>query len=38
LVEDVIGALKRLGPVDVSTLPGREETIEFRLPPELAMV
>ncbi|MEA3024378.1 MAG: 4-hydroxy-3-methylbut-2-en-yl diphosphate reductase, partial [Alphaproteobacteria bacterium] len=38
LVEDVIGALKRLGPVDVSTLPGREETIEFRLPPELAIV
>jgi 4-hydroxy-3-methylbut-2-en-1-yl diphosphate reductase len=38
LVEDVIGALKRLGPVDVSTLPGREETIEFRLPPELATV
>src|SRR5207302_1915198 len=25
-------------PVDVSTLPGREETIEFRLPPELAIV
>src|SRR5712672_1815697 len=38
LVEDVIGALKRLGPVYVSTLPGREETIEFRLPPELAIV
>jgi 4-hydroxy-3-methylbut-2-enyl diphosphate reductase len=36
LVEDVIGALKRLGPVEVTTLPGREETIEFRLPPELA--
>jgi 4-hydroxy-3-methylbut-2-en-1-yl diphosphate reductase len=36
LVEDVIGALKRLGPVEVSTLPGREEAIEFRLPPELA--
>ena len=36
LVEDVIGALRRLGPVEVSTLPGREEAIEFRLPPELA--
>jgi 4-hydroxy-3-methylbut-2-enyl diphosphate reductase len=38
LVEDVIEALKRLGPVDVSTLPGRQETIEFRLPPELTAV
>jgi 4-hydroxy-3-methylbut-2-en-1-yl diphosphate reductase len=36
LVEDVISALRRLGPVEVSTLPGREETIEFRLPAELA--
>ena len=36
LVEDVIEALRRLGPVEVTTLPGREETIEFRLPPELA--
>ncbi len=36
LVEDVIDALRRLGPVEVTTLPGREETIEFRLPPELA--
>jgi 4-hydroxy-3-methylbut-2-en-1-yl diphosphate reductase len=36
LVEDVIAALRRLGPVEVTTLPGREETIEFRLPPELA--
>ena len=35
LVEDVIDALKRLGPVDVSVLPGREENIEFRLPAEL---
>jgi 4-hydroxy-3-methylbut-2-en-1-yl diphosphate reductase len=35
LVEDVIEALRRLGPVEVSTLPGREETIEFRLPLEL---
>src|SRR5947208_2025849 len=35
LVEDVIAALRRLGQVEVSTLPGREETIEFRLPVEL---
>jgi len=34
-VEDVIDTLRRLGPVEVTTLPGREETIEFRLPPEL---
>jgi 4-hydroxy-3-methylbut-2-enyl diphosphate reductase len=36
LVEDVIAALRRLGTVEVSTLPGREENIEFRLPAELA--
>ena len=36
LVEDVIDALRRLGPVDVSQLTGRQETIEFRLPPELS--
>ena len=36
LVEDVIDALRRLGPVDVSELTGRQETIEFRLPPELS--
>jgi 4-hydroxy-3-methylbut-2-enyl diphosphate reductase len=36
LVEDVIGALRRAGPVEVSTLPGREEHIEFRLPAALA--
>jgi 4-hydroxy-3-methylbut-2-enyl diphosphate reductase len=35
LVEDVIGALRRLAPVEVSTLPGREENIQFRLPVEL---
>ena len=35
LVEDVINALRRLGPVEVSTLPGREEHMEFRLPAEL---
>jgi 4-hydroxy-3-methylbut-2-enyl diphosphate reductase len=38
LVDDVIAALRRLGPVDISTLPGREENIEFRLPAELATV
>src|SRR5271156_3944291 len=35
LVEDVIDALRRLGPVEVSELTSRQETIEFRLPPEL---
>jgi 4-hydroxy-3-methylbut-2-enyl diphosphate reductase len=35
LIEGVIEALGRLGPVEVSTLAGREETIEFRLPAEL---
>jgi 4-hydroxy-3-methylbut-2-enyl diphosphate reductase len=38
LVEDVIDALRRLGPVEVSTLPGREEHIQFRLPVQLADV
>jgi 4-hydroxy-3-methylbut-2-en-1-yl diphosphate reductase len=36
LVDDVIAALRRIGPVSVSVLPGREENIEFRLPAELA--
>src|SRR6266478_2387556 len=36
LVDDVIEALRRIGPVTVSVLPGREENIEFRLPAELA--
>jgi 4-hydroxy-3-methylbut-2-en-1-yl diphosphate reductase len=36
LVDDVITALRRLGPVDVSVLPGRQENIEFRLPAALA--
>jgi len=35
LVEELIDALRRFGPVDVSTLPGREENIQFRLPAEL---
>lgn len=38
LVEDVIEALRRLSPVDVSMLPGREENISFRLPAELAAI
>jgi 4-hydroxy-3-methylbut-2-enyl diphosphate reductase len=38
LVEDVIAALRRIGTVDVSTLPGREENLEFRLPTALADV
>ena len=35
LVDGVIDALRALGPIDVSTLPGIEEKVEFRLPPEL---
>jgi 4-hydroxy-3-methylbut-2-en-1-yl diphosphate reductase len=38
LVEDVIAALRRIGSVEVSTLPGREENLEFRLPNALADV
>ena len=36
LVEDVIDALARFGPVEVTTLPGIDEKIKFRLPPQLA--
>lgn len=35
LVDDVIEALKRIGPVDVSVMPGQQENVEFRLPVEL---
>jgi 4-hydroxy-3-methylbut-2-en-1-yl diphosphate reductase len=35
LVEDVIDALARFGSVEVTTLPGIEENIKFRLPPQL---
>ena len=35
LIDDVIEGLRRVAPVEISTLPGREETIEFRLPTEL---
>jgi 4-hydroxy-3-methylbut-2-en-1-yl diphosphate reductase len=38
LVDGVIDALACLGPVEVSTLSGRQETVEFRLPAELAAV
>ena len=34
-VDDVIAALRRLGAVEVSVLPGIEEKVEFRLPAEL---
>ena len=36
LVDDVIAALRRVGPIEVSTLPGIEETMSFRLPVQLA--
>ena len=36
LVDDVIEALRRIGPVMISVLPGREENIEFRLPAQPA--
>jgi 4-hydroxy-3-methylbut-2-en-1-yl diphosphate reductase len=35
LVEDVINALRCLGPVELTTLPGLNEKIWFPLPPEL---
>jgi 4-hydroxy-3-methylbut-2-enyl diphosphate reductase len=35
LVDDVIDALWRIGPVAVPVPPGREENTEFRLPAEL---
>ena len=38
LVDDVIETLRRIRPVAVSVLPGREETIEFKLPSELSAV
>ena len=36
LVENVIDALAKLGPVDISTMAGRIEDIEFKLPASLA--
>ncbi len=35
LVDDVVAALKRFGPIQISTLPGIEERIQFRLPVQL---
>jgi 4-hydroxy-3-methylbut-2-enyl diphosphate reductase len=35
LVEHVIGALAKIGPVEVTTMDGKKEHIEFRLPAEL---
>jgi 4-hydroxy-3-methylbut-2-enyl diphosphate reductase len=35
LVDDVISTLRRLGPLEVSTLSGMEERVYFRLPREL---
>lgn len=35
LVDDVIGALAKLGPIEIKALQGVEEKITFRLPPEL---
>ena len=35
LVDDVIDALGRLGPVELSTLSGIEEKVHFRIPQEL---
>ena len=36
LVQSVIEALRRIAPVEVDTLAGIEETVEFRLPPSLS--
>ncbi|HTH75470.1 MAG TPA: 4-hydroxy-3-methylbut-2-enyl diphosphate reductase [Trinickia sp.] len=35
MVEHVIDALRALGPVEVSTMAGREEKVEFKLPSKL---
>lgn len=35
MVEDVISALRALGPVEVITMAGREEKVEFKLPAKL---
>ena len=36
LVEDVISVLGRHRPVEISSLDGVKETIQFKLPPQLA--
>ena len=38
LVDDLLEALGRTGPIEVSVLPGIEEKVEFRLPAELLRV
>ena len=38
LVDDVLDALARVAPIEVATLPGIEEKIQFKLPAELAGV
>jgi 4-hydroxy-3-methylbut-2-enyl diphosphate reductase len=38
LVDDVVAALRRFGPIQISTLPGIEEKIQFRLPTQLLEV
>jgi 4-hydroxy-3-methylbut-2-en-1-yl diphosphate reductase len=35
LVDDVVAALRRHGPIEISTMPGIEEKITFRLPAPL---
>lgn len=35
MVEDFISALRALGPVEVTTMAGREEKVEFKLPAKL---
>jgi 4-hydroxy-3-methylbut-2-enyl diphosphate reductase len=35
MVRDVINALRRITPVEVFTLPGQDEHIEFRVPVDL---
>ncbi|AOK32477.1 4-hydroxy-3-methylbut-2-enyl diphosphate reductase [Burkholderia singularis] len=35
MVDDVIAALRALGPVEVATMEGREEKVEFKLPAKL---
>jgi len=32
MIDDVIAALARIEPLDIETLPGREEHVQFRLP------
>lgn len=35
MVADVIAALRRIAPLEIEVMPGREEKVVFRLPPEL---